>query len=127
MNSQADHINILWQISVNNMAYYINDLLDIQHVNLLGQLPNSLIHHYVNLFVLLSLEFSFGDPTEESGIKLTVVILELIQCHMHKVVNFIIISLIQDWQCMGSDKTLRRRTEFSKSYMSQNSFIICYL
>lgn len=68
----------------------------------------------LNLFQFLFLELSFRDLAENTGIQLLVVIAKLIEDLVYKVVNLIIILLIQNWQCVSSNRALERERKINE-------------
>lgn len=58
-----------------------------------------------SLFKLLSYDLSLGDLAEESHIQLPIMVLKLVTDSVSKVINFIFILLVQNRQCMSSNKT----------------------
>lgn len=49
------------------------------------------------------------DSAEDTSIQLSVIVLKLFQDIQDKAINLIVISFVQDWQCVGSNKTLQKR------------------
>lgn len=55
--------------------------------------------------MLLPIDLSFWDPAEDTGIELPIIMLKLPKDLVCKVVDLIFVSLVQNWQCVSSNKT----------------------